>query len=91
MTPKLPEEQEVPEALILIYYRNPNVEQTWQLDLLSKSHQLGHFLANRGRLQIMGSGGAEKPSQNWKIRPGPKPYGFIIKQSSNRTRFSQTW
>ena len=30
MTPKLPEEQEVPEALILIYYRNPNVEQTWQ-------------------------------------------------------------
>ena len=26
------------------------------MDLLSKSHQIGHFLAKRGRLQILGSG-----------------------------------
>ena len=26
------------------------------MDLLSKSHQVGHFLAKRGRLQILGSG-----------------------------------
>ena len=67
MTPKLPEEQEVPEALILIYCRNPNVEQSWQLDVLSESHQLGHFLANRSRLQIM-ENNKQKNNQKTHIR-----------------------